>query len=409
MESISSVNESRVSVLSRFSGERRSLLPLLTETQREAGFLSESAIRDISRHLDLTDNEVYGVASFYPWFRFAPSPEAELETAPDIPFGQTSSPGESVVVCNAARGEPHEVDHLLLETGPDALVERLAAEARRLGCGRAVIWVDVDWPEAAGRVIDAVQRLQADGIAFDVARVPGALMHREESAFRRAFEGLRPIAERLPCEAPVAVYSPAALVRLSASERGGEAFYAVSGSVAESGVVEVPEDATVRHLLERVGGVAPAGRTLKAFQAGGPLGSWLPPDRLDEPVDAVSASAWGSGSLLFANDRACAVELAARTLDFLSRHLCGKCAVCREGTMQMAEILRDITEGKGKAADLDLLLELGEGLATTGSCALGRAAPNALLSTIRIFPDEYGAHVRRKLCVAGRCSLEREG
>ncbi|MDF1552265.1 MAG: NADH-ubiquinone oxidoreductase-F iron-sulfur binding region domain-containing protein [Deferrisomatales bacterium] len=403
------MKEPTVSILYRFPGERRSLLPLLTEMQKEAGFLSESAIRDISLHLGLTDNEVYGVASYYPWFRFAPSPEAPPEPSSERSPGATSPSGGAVVVCNAARGEPGDVDRFLLANQPAAIVQGLLREAKRLGFGRAVIWVDAEWPTAAERVTRAAGEAEKGGIVFAVVRVPGAFMHRDEAAFLKAFEGERPIGDRPPGEPRVAVYSAERLVRL-AKETRSTALYALGGSVREPGAVQAAADVTVRQLFERAGGIIPTGKTLKAFQAGGPLGKWLPADRLDElaGADSLGASTCGSGSFQFANVDACAVDLAARSLEFLSRNLCGKCAICREGTMQMAEILCDITRGKGKAADLTLLVELGEGLATTGGCALGRAAPNALLSTMQAFRDEFDAHVRRNTCLAGRCGAGRE-
>lgn len=309
---------------------RRSLLPILTEAREREGFLSEAAVREIGRLLELTDNEVFGVASFYPWFRFAPTPGTEPAVPSPSPVVPAVPEGDGVVVCNAARGAP--VDRLLLEDEPEAVVQGLAAVARQLGFDRVVIWVDVDWPTAAERVGRAVAALTEEGLVVDVVRVPGAYMHREESAFLRAFEGRRPIAERLPEDPKVAVFTAEALAGKSASDC----------------VEEAPADA-------------------------------------------------------------CVVARTARSLDFLARNLCGKCAVCREGTMQMAEVLRDIAEGKGKAGDVDLLVELGEALASTGSCALGRAAPNAVLSTIRSCRDEYEAHVCQKMCLSGGCTVGRDG
>jgi NADH:ubiquinone oxidoreductase subunit F (NADH-binding) len=302
------------------------------------------------------------------------------------------------------------VDRFLLETKPDAILRGLVLEAKRLGVGRAAIWIDVEWPAAWDRVSRAVQDADREGIAFDVAQVPGALMHRDEAAFLRAFEGARPIGDRPPEESQVAVYTAEELLRLADPSRNTR-FFALSGSVREPSVVEAAAEATVGQLLEKAGGIVPEGKALKAFQAGEPLGEWFAADRLDEPAvaDSLGASAWGSGAIRFESADACAVDLAAQSLELLSRNLCGKCAICREGTMQMAEILRDIITGKGKPADLDLLAELGEGLAATGSCALGRAAPNALLSTMNFFRDEYDAHVRRNTCLTGRCGAGREG
>jgi NADH-quinone oxidoreductase subunit E len=51
---------------------RKSLLPLLKKVQETEGFLSRETVRLISRKLRVTENEIYGVATFYPQFRFQP-------------------------------------------------------------------------------------------------------------------------------------------------------------------------------------------------------------------------------------------------------------------------------------------------------------------------------------------------
>ena len=69
----------------------------------------------------------------------------------------------------------------------------------------------------------------------------------------------------------------------------------------------------------------------------------------------------------------------------------------------MLDILTDITEGKGKEGDIELLEELGDLLKEASLCALGTTASNPVLSTIKYFRDEYEAHIREKRCPAGVC------
>lgn len=47
------------------------LIPILQDVQREYGYLSKKALMQISEYLEMSANEVYGVASFYQQFRFA--------------------------------------------------------------------------------------------------------------------------------------------------------------------------------------------------------------------------------------------------------------------------------------------------------------------------------------------------
>ena len=58
---------------------RKSLLPLLKKVQETEGFLSRETVRLISRKLRVTENEIYGVATFYPQFRFQPPGKHHLQ------------------------------------------------------------------------------------------------------------------------------------------------------------------------------------------------------------------------------------------------------------------------------------------------------------------------------------------
>jgi len=53
-----------------------------------------------------------------------------------------------------------------------------------------------------------------------------------------------------------------------------------------------------------------------------------------------------------------------------------KCVPCREGLRQMHKILTNITKGKGREGDIELLEELAETAKEAALCALGKSAPN---------------------------------
>jgi len=60
-------------VLCRHKGAGRdSLIPILQEVQKELGYLSRDAVVAVGQHLNLPASKVYGVATFYNQFRFAP-------------------------------------------------------------------------------------------------------------------------------------------------------------------------------------------------------------------------------------------------------------------------------------------------------------------------------------------------
>jgi NADH-quinone oxidoreductase subunit E len=60
-------------ILEEHVGARRDrLIPILQEVQKVQGHLSREAMMKVGRHLNLPASKVFGVATFYNQFRFAP-------------------------------------------------------------------------------------------------------------------------------------------------------------------------------------------------------------------------------------------------------------------------------------------------------------------------------------------------
>jgi NADH:ubiquinone oxidoreductase subunit F (NADH-binding) len=188
----------------------------------------------------------------------------------------------------------------------------------------------------------------------------------------------------------------------------GTKVFSLSGKVMHPRLIEVLMGTPLREIVYDIGGGIPDGKALKAMQIGGPTGGYLPASSLDLSVDyehlSAAGTTMGSGSILIIDSDACIVHQAKCSLSFIQNESCGKCVFCREGTMQMAEILTDITEGRGKTHDIDLLVELGEGLKLGAQCDLGRTAPNPIFTAIRYFREELEAHIKDRRCPARVCS-----
>ena len=60
------------SVLEQYEPRRENLIPIIQDAQDCIGFISQKAIEEIAEYLDLSENDVFGVATFYSQFRFAP-------------------------------------------------------------------------------------------------------------------------------------------------------------------------------------------------------------------------------------------------------------------------------------------------------------------------------------------------
>jgi ferredoxin len=107
--------------------------------------------------------------------------------------------------------------------------------------------------------------------------------------------------------------------------------------------------------------------------------------------------------MIVMDEDTCLVDVASYFLNFLAGESCGRCVPCREGIYQMLKILNRICEGDGREGDIESLEEIGQTVKDFSLCALGKTAPNPVLSTIRYFRGEYEAHIKEKRCPALAC------
>jgi NADH-quinone oxidoreductase subunit F len=272
--------------------------------------------------------------------------------------------------------------------------------------------------------------LESDfGFRIGIAAGAGAFVSGEETALIAAVEGKtstpRP---RPPYPAESGLWGNPTLlnnVKTLASvpviiERGGDWFasigtegskgtavFTLAGKIVNSGLAEVPMGTTLRELIYDIGGGIAKDKQFKAVQIGGPSGGCLSAALLDTPIDYDSlreaGSMMGSGGMIAMDENNCMVDAARFFLDFSTKESCGKCTMCRLGTVQMLHILEDITAGRGKIENIDLLLRLAEDVKAGSLCGLGKTAPNPVLTTLRYFRDEYEAHILEKCCPAKVC------
>ncbi|MBP1699135.1 MAG: NAD(P)-dependent iron-only hydrogenase diaphorase component flavoprotein [Deltaproteobacteria bacterium] len=353
------------------------------------------------------------------------------------------APGsEKVVTCNAAEGDPNSlIARTLLEEDPHSVIEGMVIGAYATGATLGWIYIDAEYGLAISRLRPALrqaedQRFLGDHIVdsnasfrIEVKEGTGKIACSDDTFLINAIEGKQAMpfvgASHPPLSGPggrpTLIHQAETWAHVSAIMEKGADWYAgfgteqsrgtkifsLSRNVMHPGLIEVPMGISLREIVYDIGGGLPDGKPLKAIQIGGPTGGYLPASSLDLPIDEEHLSAagtlMGSGSILVIDGDACIVDQAKCSLSFIQSESCGKCVFCREGTMQMAEILTDMTEGRGKAHDLDLLLEVGEGLQLGSQCDLGRTAPNPVLTAIRYFREELEAHIKGRLCQARVC------
>jgi len=353
------------------------------------------------------------------------------------------APGdEKYVICNADEGDPGAyMDRAVLEGNPQLVLEGMMIGAWAIGAQKGYIYVRNEYPLAVEHSRIAVEQARELGLLgdnilgtsfsfdVDIARGGGAFVCGESTALMASLEGK--VGEPRPKDVHTVVDGlyhkpttlnnvetwanvPAIILNGSAwfASKGtqgskGTKILALTGRIKNTGLVEVAMGTPIRTVVFDIGGGAPNGKQVKAVQTGGPSGGCLPVDKFDLAIDfdvlAEAGSMIGSGGMVVMDEETCMVDVAKYFLTFLQDESCGKCVPCRLGVDRMLEIITDITEGRGRPEQLDLLEELGDTIAQTALCGLGKTAPNPVLSTLRYFRPEYEAHINEKKCPAGVC------
>jgi len=349
---------------------------------------------------------------------------------------------EKYVICNADEGDPGAyMDRCLLEANPHLIIEGMMIGAWAVGARQGYIYVRHEYPLAVRHARFAINQARAYGLlgdnilgtsfSFDIeiARGGGAFVCGESTALMASIEGK--VGEPRPkdihtvksglWDKPTVLNNvetwanvPSIILNGSKSfaSKGtkgskGTKIFALTGQVKNTGLVEVAMGTTLHDIVFNIGGGSKNGKSIKAVQTGGPSGGCLPVSKFGLPVDfdalTKAGSMMGSGGMVVMDEGTCMVDVAKYFLNFLRDESCGKCVPCRLGVDRMLEIVTDITEGRGRPEQIDLLKELADTVSEGSLCALGKTAPNPVLSTMRYFYDEYAAHVEKKRCPAGVC------
>lgn len=346
------------------------------------------------------------------------------------------------VVCNGDEGDPGAfMDRSVMEGDPHKMIEGMIIAGYAVGAQEGYIYVRAEYPLAIKRLKIAIAQAEEAGLLGEnilgsgysfklhINRGAGAFVCGEGSALTASIEGERGMPRTKPprtveqglfgkptvlnnvetyANVPMIINNGAAWYKSIGTEKSpGTKAFAVTGSIKNTGLIEVPMGTTLREIVYEIGGGIKNDKKFKAVQIGGPSGGCLIGTDLDLPLDFDSlkkrGAMIGSGGLVIMDEDTCMVEVARFFMNFTQNESCGKCIPCREGTKRMLELLEEIVAGNGTLEHLDMLEELGTAITDTSLCGLGKSAALPVLSTLRTFRDEYIEHVVDKRCRTGVC------
>ncbi len=346
------------------------------------------------------------------------------------------------LICNADEGDPGAfMNRSLLESDPHSILEGIVIAAYAIGVQEGYIYCRAEYPLALETLNHAISQMKDagflgenildSGFNFDlkIKVGAGAFVCGEETALIASIEGKRGTPRTRPpfpttsglWDKPTVINNvetmasvtlimqegPSEFSKVGSEDSKGTKTFSMVGNIYHTGLIEVPLGTTLREVIFAIGGGVANGKKFKAVQVGGPSGGCIPKEFVDTRIDYsslnVAGAIMGSGGMVVMDEDSCMVDVAHYFLKFTQNESCGKCVPCRLGTKQMLDILTDITEGRGRKDDINLLKELAHAIKDSSLCGLGQGSPNPVLTTLRYFMPEYEAHIQDKACPANHC------
>jgi formate dehydrogenase iron-sulfur subunit len=338
--------------------------------------------------------------------------------------------GQKYIACNADEGDSGTFsDRILMEGDPFGLIESMAIAGFAVGASKGYIYLRSEYPLTETILVRALEtareagwlgtNIQGSGFDFDIELHIGAGSYvcGEETAMLESLEGKKGIVRSKPplpaieglFGKPTVVNNVVTLASVpNIVNLGGERYagmgvnrskgtlaFQVSGNVKRGGMVEKAFGVTLRELVEDYGGGTASGRPIKAIQVGGPLGTYLPADQLDTPMDyeafAEIGAMIGHGGIVVFDDTVDMAQQARFAMEFCALESCGKCTPCRIGSTRGAEIIDRIINGENREDNYDLLIELCDTMENASLCAMGGMTPYPVRSVLQHFADDFAS------------------
>ena len=354
-----------------------------------------------------------------------------------IKWGFMPQDGElpKIIAVNTDEGEPGTFkDREIVEQDPHQVIEGVLIAAYAVGATRAYVYIRGEFFLGVKRWIKAIadayeygflgEDILGSGFNLDMSvhRGAGAYICGEETAMLESLEGKRGLPrqkppyptsvglfglptlvqniETLACIPHIIERGPEWFASIGTAESKGPKIYSVSGHVNRPGNYELPLGISLADIIYNHAGGIPGGKKLKAVIPGGASTPILPGDQVDVPMAfetlEEAGSALGTGAIIVMDETTCMVEASRRLSKFFAHESCGRCPPCRIGSQRIFEILDRIEKGLGHPGDIDLLLELVNGIDGLTFCPMGSGLVNPVRSAIQHFREEFEYHITNK-------------
>jgi formate dehydrogenase iron-sulfur subunit len=336
---------------------------------------------------------------------------------------------QKYIVCNADEGDSGTfADRMLMEGDPYCLIEGMIIAGLAVNATMGYIYLRSEYPRCWKTLNAAIERARSAGwlgesvlgsgrrFELEVRLGAGSYICGEETALLESLEGKRgEVRAKPPLPAisglfgkPTVVNNVITLASVPIVLSCGAAFYhdyglgrsrgtltiQLAGNIKHAGLIEKAFGLTLREVLFDYGGGSASGRPIRAVQAGGPLGAYVPAKDFDMALDYEAfmqrGAMVGHGGIVAFDDTVNLLKMARFALEFCAEESCGKCTPCRIGSVRGVEVIDRIQAGTSREENVELLEALCDTMQYGSLCAMGGMTPFPVMSALKHFPEDFG-------------------
>jgi NADH:ubiquinone oxidoreductase subunit F (NADH-binding) len=341
------------------------------------------------------------------------------------------------LVINGGEDEPgSKKDRVLLENLPHLIIEGTILSAYAIGANKAYLYINARYEAAIKSITDALAEAKAEdywgekvlgsdfNLDIEIFPAPHNYVAGEDTAVLEVIEGRKPLPRQKPPfpvtvglfgkptsvnnvetianVAPIVLKGADWYRKFGTPESSGTMIFSLDDDVNRPGVYELPFGTPLRYLIETCGGGLKSGKKIKAIMPAAPSSAFLPPEKMDTPLDHNSmrdaGAGLGCGVVKLISEGTCIVEEVLRIADFFTAESCGQCPACRMETNTLSMMMKKVQAGQGGQPMLD---QFGKILAFNkgkGFCNLIAMPGPPIESALKLFPADFAAHLATGKC-----------
>ena len=348
------------------------------------------------------------------------------------------APGEPrYLVLNGGEDEPgSKKDRVLLENLPHLVIEGTILSAYAIGAMKVYFYINANYELATKSINDALAEARVAGylgenllgsnfsLDIEVVPAPHNYVAGEDTAALEVIEGRKawprqkppfPVTvglfgkptsvnnvETLANVAPIVLHGAEWYRKFGTADSPGTMIFSLDDTVNRPGVYELAFGTPLRYLIEECGGGMRGGKKIKAIMPAAPSSAYLPPEKIDTPLDHNSmrdaGSGLGCGVVRLVAEGTCIVEEVIKISEFFTVESCGQCPACRMETSTLTSLLKKVQAGQGGQPILEQFGKVVAFNQGKGFCSLIAMPGPPIESALKLFPSDFEAHLSTGKC-----------